>query len=100
MMLKNIFDKPIPPLAPRRKDLPLALEAVIMQLLERDVSKRMPSARVALQSLRAIEVGAGARSLGAAAELTIRTTASSAAQLPSVGVKPRASQEAVTLPGR
>lgn len=103
VMLKNIFDKPVPPLTPLRKDLPIALEGVIMQLLERDVTKRTPSARVALQSLRAIEagaVGAGARALGAAAELTMRTTASSVTQLPSVGAKNRVAADAVTLPGR
>jgi serine/threonine-protein kinase len=102
-MLRNIFEKPVPSLSARRKDVPLAFEAFISQLLERDLNRRTPSARVALQSLRAMDagaVGAGARSLAAAVELTVRTVAPSVQDLKSASPSVRVSADAPTLPGR
>jgi serine/threonine-protein kinase len=98
--LRNVFEKQVPALREKRPEVPVALEAFVMQLLQRETGRRTPSARVALQSLRAMEtgtVGSGARSLAAAIEHTIRTTNSS-----GVDLKPAAptSAEAVTLPGR
>lgn len=102
-MLRNIFEKPVPSLTTKRKDVPLPLDAFIQQLLERDLNKRTPSARVALQSLRAMDagaVGAGARSLASAVELTIRTVAPSVQDLKSASAAQRVSSEAATIPGR
>jgi len=104
-MLKNVFEKPIPPLSSMRRDVPPGLEALVQQLLERRLDKRAPSARIALQTLRAIDVGtvgAGARSLAAAVDVTVRTTVPSAQELKSVGPGPsaRVSPDAPTLPGR
>ena len=102
-MLRNIFEKPVPSLTAKRKDVPLALDAFIQQLLERDVNRRTPSARVALQSLRAIDagaVGAGARSLASAVELTVRTVTPSVQDLKSAPGSARVSADAKTIPGR
>jgi tetratricopeptide (TPR) repeat protein len=48
-----------PPVSPtwHRADLPLALETLILQLLEKDLEKRPESAAVVLQALEAIEAG-------------------------------------------
>jgi serine/threonine-protein kinase len=99
-MLRNVFDKQVPPLRTKRPEVPAALEAFVMQLLQRDLTRRTPSARVALQSLRAMDMGAagsGAGALAAAVELTLRSTTSSAVDLK---VPPKTPSEAVTLPGR
>ncbi len=100
-MVRNTFEKAVPLLRGKRPDVPPAFEALVMQLLERDVSRRTPSARVVLQSLRAMEtgaVGSGARAMAAAVETTTRTTAPSGTDLQPL---PRpVDSEAATLPGR
>ena len=100
--LTNVFEKVVPSIRAKRPEVPQALETFVMQLLQRDVNRRLPSARVALQSLRAMEsgaVGSGARALAAVVELTLRTTAASATNLkaPAAQATPA---DAVTLPGR
>jgi hypothetical protein len=73
-----------------------------MQLLERDVSRRTPTARVMLQALRGIDPGAageGARSLAGAVATTLLTTAPSAPDLNRVSPARVSSSEAETLPG-
>ncbi len=101
LTLTNVFEKQVPSLRRIRPEVPVALEAFVMQLLEREVGRRTPSARVALQSLRAMDsgaVGSGARSLASAIELTIHTTVPSSSNLKSAVLATPA--EAVTLPGR
>ena len=99
--LTNVFEKVVPSLRAKRPEIPASLETLVMQLLQRDVARRIPSARVALQSLRAMEtgtVGSGARALAAVVEFTMKTTASSATNLkPQTMATP---SDAVTLPGR
>jgi eukaryotic-like serine/threonine-protein kinase len=98
--LANVFEKQVPAIRSKRPEVPVAFEAFVMQLLQREPTRRTPSARVALQSLRAMDsgaVGGGARSLASAIETTLRTT-----QPSSAGLKPAVATpaEAVTLPGR
>lgn len=100
--LTNVFEKQVPSVRARRPEVPVALEAFVMQLLQRDASRRTPSARVALQSLRAMEsgaVGSGARALAAVVEVTMKTTASSVTNL-KVAAETATPADAVTLPGR
>lgn len=100
-MVRNTFEKPVPPLRVKRQDVPPAFEAFVMQLLDRDMKRRTPSARVALQSLRAMDtgtVGSGARALATAVEHTIRSGNSSVSDLKAMAPR-NSSQEAVTLPG-
>lgn len=99
--LTNVFEKQVPSLRSKRAEVPAALEAFVMQLLERDAARRTESARVALQSLRAMDsgaVGSGARSMAGAIDFTIRTTSPSSAALKAVAAATPA--DAVTLPGR
>lgn len=49
---KAVLDGPVPKLSERRADAGEALERVVSGLLERDLSKRTPTARVALEVLR------------------------------------------------
>jgi serine/threonine-protein kinase len=101
-MVRNTFEMPVPPLATKRADVPAAFEAFIFQMLERDVSRRTPSARVALQSLRAMDsgsLGSGGRALAGVVDHTLRSGNSSVAGM--APIQPRgASHDAVTLPGR
>ncbi len=103
-MVRNTFEKVVPPVRSRRPEVPVALEAVVMRLLERDVTRRLPSARVALQSLRAMDsgpVGSGARALAAVVEHTLKSTQASVAGLQAQATPSRpVSSDAPTLPGR
>ncbi len=101
-MLQNTFEKPVPSLRQKRPEVPPALEALVMQLLERDVSRRTPTARVMLQALRGIDPGAagdGARALAGAVATTLLTTAPSTPDLKRVSPARVSSSEAETLPG-
>jgi eukaryotic-like serine/threonine-protein kinase len=98
--VSNVFSKAVPPLRSKRSDVPATFDALVMQLLEREVTRRTPSARVALQSLRAMDsgpVGSGARALAAAIQNTLRTTAPSSPTLKPSQATPA---DAATLPGR
>lgn len=98
--LANLFEKQVPMLRTKRGDVPPAFDAFVMQLLQRDPTRRTPSARVALQSLRAMDsgaVGSGARALASAIEVALRTTQPSSSALRPAVATPA---EAVTLPGR
>ena len=96
--INNVFGKQVPPLRSRRPDVPEAFDAFVRGLLERDVSRRIPSARAALQQLRQIDDGSGARSLASAIEMAMKTTVPSSVGLKAAAATP--SHEAVTLPGR
>jgi serine/threonine-protein kinase len=98
LALRNVFEQPIAPVRTKRPEVPEKLEAFVMQLLERDLSRRTPSARVALLALRELEAGVdGARALADVVNVTLKTTTPSGAVLQ---VEPRPSPEAVTLPAR
>ncbi len=104
-MVRNTFDKAIPPPRQKRPQIPQALDSFVMSLLERDLSQRMPSARAALQHARALETQfpQGSKDLMQAVELTIRTTVSSAIALSPVPRETQATpmgNDAPTLPGR
>ena len=96
--LTKLFDMQVPRLGSKRDDVPPEFDAFVMKLLERDPSRRIPSAKVALQSLRAMEMGNGTRELAAVVDVTLRTTVTSAVNLRPQKATP--SPEAVTLPGR
>lgn len=104
-MVRNTFDKPIVPPRQKRPQIPQALDTFIMGLLERDLGKRTPSARAALQSVRALETQfpQGVKDLMQAIDLTLRTTVSSAVALSPVARDAQATpmpSDAPTLPGR
>jgi serine/threonine-protein kinase len=96
--LSNVFEKQVPSLRSRRSETPAAFDAFVRGLLERDVSRRIPSARAALQLLRSIDDGSGARALASAIELAMETTVSSSVGIKAVVATP--AHEAATLPGR
>ncbi len=96
--ISNVFDKAVPSLRSRRAETPAAFDAFVRGLLERDVSRRIPSARAALQQLRLIDDGNGARSLVNAIEVAMKTTVPSSVNLKPAVATP--SHEAATLPGR
>lgn len=98
LSLHNLFDQPIPPVRNKRPEVPEALEAFVMQLLERDLSRRTPSARFALHKLRELDAGPdGARELADVVAMTLKATTQSGVVLQ---VEPRPSPEAVTMPAR
>ena len=105
VMVRNTFEKPVPSLRRYRPEVPEALDTLIQRLLERDLPKRVPSARAALQLVRALDAGllaAGPRALASAVELTLQTTPASSAGLQAVppAAPPGPSPDAPTLPGR
>lgn len=96
--LSNVFEKQVPPLRSKRAEVPQALDTFVRGLLEREVTRRIPSARAALQLLRPLDDGSGGRSLAAAIELAMKTTVPSSASLKAAVATP--AHEAATLPGR
>lgn len=104
-MVRNTFDKAIVPPRQKRPQISQALDSFVMSLLERDLSRRMPSARAALQHARALETQfpQGAKDLMQAVDTTLRTTVSSAIALPPVPRETQATpmgNDAPTMPGR
>ena len=104
-MVRNTFDKPIVPPRQKRPQVPQALETFVMDLLERDLSKRMPSAREALRTARALETQfpQGQKDLMQVVDMTLKTTVSSAVSLPPAARGTQATPigpDAPTMPGR
>lgn len=101
LMVRNTFEKAVPSLREKRPEVPEALEALILRLLERDLPRRAPSARAALQLLRGLDpavMAGGARSLAAAVEFALNTTQASSPEIPAVARS--VNSDAPTLPGR
>lgn len=104
-MVRNTFDKPIVPPRQKRPQVPQALDHFVMELLQRDLAHRTPSAREALRTARALETQfpQGQKDLMQVVELTLRTTVSSAVSLEPVPRKQQATPlgpDAPTMPGR
>lgn len=104
-MVRNTFDKTIVPPRQKRPQIPQALETFVMELLERDLSRRMPSAREALRTARALETQfpQGQKDMMQVVDMTLKTTVSSAVALPPVPRDHLATpvgSDTPTLPGR